>query len=113
MNHELDPNILVPKLRMIFDKTGHQGNAIGIIQDLDRNSPRFKVGLWPLEGAVLSYNDARDLIEKCGSTSHSARRQRRVKGGFAIIACLQAPGVFQTIHFGVENRATSLNAPVV
>ncbi|MNR29665.1 hypothetical protein D3C85_1470660 [compost metagenome] len=65
------------------------------------------------EGLVFANNDALDAVQQDRPAAHRARRQGGVQGGLGIEAGGLAPGVFQGVHFAVQDRAALLHAAVM
>src|SRR5271165_1345713 len=62
---------------------------------------------------MLADHDLRNLVQQGCPATHVARRQRRVQHGVSVILYLQAPGVLDGIHLGVQDGTLFLNPSVM
>src|ERR1041385_5103377 len=62
---------------------------------------------------ILTDDDAWDPIQQNCARAHGTRRERGIQNAFAIKGCRLAAGVFQRVHFSVQNTAAFLHATVV
>src|SRR2546426_944222 len=113
MNHYLNPDILVPELRVRRDEARHEADARPVLEHLDRDAARTEQRLLADERLILTDDDRWNPVQENGAAAHGARRQRGVQHAFAIDGSRLAAGVLERVHFPVEDHAPALHATVV
>src|SRR6185312_15862257 len=96
-----------------MDEILHQVNAVFILKHLNANAARAQEFFFPLEGAVLANDYARDSVKQDSSGTHGAGGKSGVEYRLAIYRCGAAACIFQGIHLTVPDGAAVLHAPVV
>ncbi len=109
----LKADVLVPELGVIFDEVVHEGEAVGILGDFDFDSLGAENVFLSHEGLILADDDFWNAVEEDGSAAHGAGGEGGVELAFAIDGSALAAGVFEGIHFTMEDGAIFLNAAVV
>ena len=98
---------------MFADESLHEGDAFGVIDDLEFYALAADVFLGALEGFVFTDDNVRDAVEERSAATHGAWRQGGIEDTFAIDACGETTGVFETVHLGVMDHTALLLALVV
>src|SRR4026209_1471267 len=98
---------------MFSNESSHHLNAPRILHDVDRHSALTQQRFLAEKRDVLTNHDTWDSIKQDCAGTHGARRQGRVQDGSSVHRGWKAPGVLESVHFPVENRASLLHAAVV
>ena len=98
---------------MFPDEVAHHGDARLVLNDVDANAPARQPFFLAHERAVLADDHNRNAVQHDGAAAHRARRQRRIDGAGLIDAGGLTSGIFERVHFAVEDCAAALDSSIV
>jgi hypothetical protein len=106
-------DVFVPKLRVLSDELPHEGDAFGLLPDVDVNSVLTEVFFSAPKGLIFADYDARNPIKDDGAAAHGTGREGRINRALPIDSGGPPAGILQAIHFRVKDDAAFLNAAVM
>src|SRR5215831_10195440 len=109
----LDAYILIPQLWVRADELFHQADAFAVLHDFKGDAARAQQLFFSHKRPVLSDDDAGNAIEQDRAGTHGAGRERGIENAFTIDSAGLAAGVFQGVHFSVQDSAAFLHTPVM
>src|SRR5262245_55298561 len=98
---------------MFFDERGHEILAFRVIHNHQLYASRTHVIFRSAKRTILADHNLRDPVKQHSTTAHIAWRKRRVKHRSSIVTCLEPAGILETIHFGMQDGTSLLNATIV
>jgi len=107
------PNVFVPQLWVLANEFFHHPDAFVALHYFKGNAARAEKLFFANKCPVLADDDARNPIQQNGPAAHGTRRERGIEGTFAVDGGGLAAGIFQRVHFAVQDAAAFLHAPVV
>jgi hypothetical protein len=107
------PNILIPQRRILPNKLCHQRDASRFLRYFDYDAPAPKQLFLSHERLVLADNDTWNPIKQDCAGAHRAGGKRRVQHALGVNRRGQSAGVFQGVHFSVQDRTAALHAAIV
>src|SRR5437868_7150679 len=109
----LDAYILIPQSWILPDELFHQADAFVVLHNFNRDAARAEKLFFANKRPVLADDDAGDSVEQNRAGAHGAGRERGIEDAFAVDGGGLAAGIFQRVHFAVQNRAAFLYPPVM